>query len=228
MPRRARTVFPGIPHHVTQRGNNRQDIFFTDEDRQLYLALFKQHALDHGLSLLGYCLMTNHVHIIAVPDESDSLARTFGRTHFKYAQILNHLHERSGHLWQDRFFSCALDPVHLIRAMAYIEMNPVRARLARNPWDYPWSSARAHLQSSDSTGLLDMAAWRKMKVGDWKQTLSRAFDKPFSETIDLHLRRGRPLGSDSFISKLEALTGHRLRALPHGRPRKKKEDRSKK
>jgi putative transposase len=166
--------------------------------------------------------MTNHLHLVALPAEADSLARTLSRTHFKYAQILNRLHNRSGHFWQDRYYSCALDQPHLLRAMAYIEMNPVRAKLARRPWDYSWSSARAHVEGIDPSGLLDMVAWQKLRTGDWKQTLSAASDKLFGETLELHLRRGRPLGSDSFIAKLEALAGKRLRPLAHGRPRKPK------
>jgi putative transposase len=161
MPRSARHVVPNYPHHITQRGNNRQDVFFTDDDYHLYLALLKRHALEHGLDLLGYCLMTNHVHLIAIPHDKEALASAVGKTHWKYAQIINRLHKRSGHLWQDRFYSCALDGPHLLQAMAYLELNPVRAQMVRRAWEYPWSSAKAHVEGVDAGELLDLPSWTR-------------------------------------------------------------------
>ena len=125
----------GCVHHVTQRGNNRQDVFFVDDDRRVYLELLAQQAPRFGLSVQGYCLMTNHVHL---------LAKTLGRTHFLYTQYVNRLHGRSGHLWQNRFYSCALDEPQQWAALGYVERNPVRARLVRLAWRYEWSSAAAH------------------------------------------------------------------------------------
>jgi len=131
VPRLARIVLPGVPHHITQRGNNRQDVFFVDDDRRAYLDLLGQHAERFGLKVLGYCLMANHVHLIATPSAEESLAKAVGRTHFGYTQYVNRHHRRSGHLWQNRFYSCALDEVHLWRAMRYTERNPVRGKLVR-------------------------------------------------------------------------------------------------
>ena len=107
MPRVARIVIPGWPHHVVQRGNNRQDVFFVDDDCRAYLRFLCDQSARFGIHILGYCLMSNHVHIIAVPDGEDSLAKAIGRTHFLYAQYVNRVHGRSGHLWQNRFYSCA-------------------------------------------------------------------------------------------------------------------------
>lgn len=214
-------MVPRVPHHISQRGNNRQDVFFTGDDFQLYLGILKYHSTEFGLNLLGYCLMTNHVHLIATPQEKDSLAVAVGRTDWKYAQIINRLHKRSGHLWQDRFYSCALDDAHLRQAMAYMEMNPVRSKMARRAWEYPWSSAKAHVEGHDEAGLLDMGNWlHRNPPGEWKKTLMKPGDKTFANTLELHLRRGRPLGSDAFVAKLEAMLGVRLRALPEGRPKK--------
>ena len=221
MPRSARYVMPDVPHHITQRGNNRQDVFFTEDDFHLYLALLKEHAQEDGLTLLGYCLMTNHLHLIVVPCKAGSLATALGKTHWKYAQTINRLHKRSGHLWQDRFYSCALDDAHLIRAMAYMELNPVRVKMVRRAWMYPWSSAKAHVEGRDAGDLLDLAEWtRRRPPEDWKQILMKEGDKAFGGRLELHLRRGRPLGSDSFVAKLEANLGVRLRPLPEGRPPK--------
>ena len=223
MPRTARPSIPDIPHHVTQRGNNRQDVFFTDEDRRLYLTILHQKCLQYKFDLLGYCLMTNHVHLIGVPRVEDSLAKAVGRTHWRYTQILNHLHGRSGHLWQNRFHSCALDEQHLLRAMAYMERNPVRAHLVRCAWVYPWSSAKAHVSGTDAGGWIDLGLWKKMcRIHDWKEVLKDRKEDTIKEELALYSSRGRPLGSDAFISKLEAALGKRLRPLPVGRPRREK------
>jgi len=136
MPRLARAVAVGFAHHITQRGNNRQDVFFLDDDRVVYLELLKEQADKYALELVGYCLMSNHTHIVAIPHAEDSLAKGIGRTHFRYTQYINRFHKRSGHLWQGRFYSCALDERHFWMAMRYIELNPVRSRLCRKPWRY--------------------------------------------------------------------------------------------
>ncbi len=120
MPRIARIVIPNIPHHVTQRGNNHQEVFFSDKDRHIYLNFLKQQADKYSLKLLGYCLMTNHVHLIATPAKADSLAKAIGGAHFLYAQYVNRSYDRSGHLWQVRFYSCALAESHFCSAMLYI------------------------------------------------------------------------------------------------------------
>ncbi|HUT36557.1 MAG TPA: transposase [Planctomycetota bacterium] len=224
MPRVARIVIPGIPHHVYQRGNNRQDVFFTDDDRELYLDLLAREAGRHGLQVLGYCLMTNHVHLIAVPAADDSLAKAVGRTHVVYSQAINRLHGRVGHLWQGRFGSCALDERHLVVAMAYIERNPVRAGICRLPWTYRWSSAAPHAGTAPGGGPLDLAAWRQHWPPDvWRELLRGREDADATDALRRSTTRGRPLGADTFLSKLEARLGRRLRPFPVGRPRKRRE-----
>lgn len=104
MPRAARVVAVGAPHHITQRGNNRQGVFLVDEDRRFYLETLREDSRRYGLRILGYCLMTNHVHLVAVPEGDNTLARAMQRTHSRYAQRFNRLYGRSGHLWQNRFF----------------------------------------------------------------------------------------------------------------------------
>jgi putative transposase len=226
MPRTARIVVPGVAHHVTQRGNNRQDVFFTDDDRRFYLKTLREQAERFGLTVTGYCLMTNHVHLIVTPEEEDSLARTIGTTHLIYSQYVNRLHGRSGHLWQNRFHSCPLDAAHEVAAVRYAERNPVaggRAKMVRLPWRYPWSSAAAHIGERDQTGLLDLATWRRRYGPDaWKKVLGDPLDEKMVERLRSGIARGRPLGSDRFIAKLEAIFNRRLRPLPRGRPRKGK------
>jgi putative transposase len=223
MPRIARIVVPHLPHHITQRGNNRQVVFFSDEDRQTYLALLKKYAVKYGLELTGYCLMPNHVHIVAKPEQEDSLARTFGQVNFRYTQYLHRRRERSGHLWQNRFFSCPLDDAHAFTALLYIERNPVRAKLVKRAANYPWSSAAAHCGGKDPSDLLDLAAWRKAySAKEWAALLHGGGTPETLEPLRMNTRTGRPLGSLAFLTKLETSLGRRLRALPVGRPKKRK------
>jgi len=134
MPRIARAVAVGLPHHVTQRGNYGQDVFLCDADREAYLAWLADYAGRFGVKILAWCLMTNHVHFVAVPRREDSLARTFNATHMRHAHRMNRKSGLTGHLWQGRFFSCALGGRHLMTCARYIEQNPVRAGLAAEPW----------------------------------------------------------------------------------------------
>ena len=222
MPRAARLVVVGCPHHVVQRGNNRQEVFFVDDDRRCYLELLGQQAERFGLAVQAYCLMTNHLHLIVTPRSADSLAKGIGRTNLYYTRHVNRLHGRSGHLWQDRFFSSSLDEEWFWTALIYVERNPVRARVVRRAWRYPWSSAAAHCGAKDPTGLLDLPTWGKL-LGpgvDWRESLSRPQDEEVVQRVRSWSHRSCPLGSDSFISKLERKLGRRLRPRPVGRPRK--------
>ena len=212
---------PECPHHVTQRGNNRQDVFFVPDDYRLYLDILREQAERHGIEIHAYCLMTNHVHLVATPHRAESLAKAVGRTHWRYSQTINRLHGRSGHLWQGRFYSCALDRAHFGAAVKYVERNPVRARIVRRAWEFAWSSAAAHCGGQNETGLLDLGTWGKMLAGeDWRRVLSERDDKDAIRALRSCTSRGRPLGTDSFMSKIEKLVGRRLRPLPGGRPRK--------
>ena len=223
MPRVARIVVPGVPHHITQRGNNLQDVFFVDADRRVYLALLKQQSHKFGLDVMAYCLMTNHIHLVGTPQTKDALAKAMGRTHLIYTQYINQMHGRSGHLWQNRFHSCALGSGHLVNTLCYVERNPVRAKLVRYAWQYEWSSAVAHTGGNDPSGLLDVRAWsRRHRDADWRETLKRPEDSDVVAALRSASSQGRPLGSDRFLSKLENALGRRLRPLPVGRPRKKK------
>ena len=225
MPRLARAVAVGYAHHITQRGNNRQDVFFVDDDRRLYLELLKEQADKYSLELAGYCLMSNHIHIVAIPHEQDSLAKAIGRTHFRYTQYINHFHRRSGHLWQGRFYSCALDERHFWLAMKYIELNPVRARLCRKPWRYKWSSAAGHVDDKAESDILKLPWWYDIiSAGQWRKELEAGLSDSELSRVRLSTHTGRPLGSDSFISKLEKLLNRRVRPLPVGRPRKESKE----
>jgi len=219
-------VVAGCPHHVTQRGNNRQDVFFGDNDRRYYLRLLAEQAAEQNLAVEAYCLMTNHVHLIVTPPMAGALSQTLRRVNQFYTQYINRMHARSGHLWQDRFFSCSLDEEHYWTAMIYVERNPVRAKLAARAWQWAWSSGTAHCGGKDPTGMLDLASWSKRLAGqDWRESLARPQDETDAERLRLCTSRGRPFGSDKFVARLEHALGLRLHPLPEGRPRKEPETR---
>ncbi|MBN1975022.1 MAG: transposase [Sedimentisphaerales bacterium] len=223
MSRIARIVAPGYPHHITHRGNNRQDVFFVDDDRHAYLEILKDNCAKYGLDILAYCLMTNHIHLIAVPENEESLAKAVGTADFRYTQYINRMHKRTGHLWEGRFYSCALDNRGFWLASKYVELNPLRAKICRIPWRYKWSSAAAHSGENDRHELLDLKKWNRMvTVKEWQKELLRGLDLEQISKLRLSTHTGRPLGTDSFMSKLEKLIGRRVRALPHGRPKKHK------
>ena len=217
MSRQARVVAEGVPHHVTQRGNNRQDIFLTDDDRRFYIDLLRDRSAQFGVAILGYCLMTNHVHLVAVPRHRDSLAKALGQTHWRYAMRFNRRYHRSGHLWQNRFYSCPLGASHLLAALAYVDLNPVRAGLVGEAAEYPWSSARAHLDGDDRLHLLDDWEWNQCGFqADWTETLRTGTSDEQASALRTATTNGLALGDDSFISKLEQISGRPLRSRRRG------------
>jgi len=222
MPRIARFVAEGYPHHITQRGNGRQPVFDDPQDRRIYLKLLREHASAHGLSIWAWCLMTNHVHLLAVPGSRLALARTLGRTHYDYACYRNTRSGKSGHLWQSRFYSCPVDTPAVWTVMAYIERNPVRAALVARAEEYPWSSAAAHIVDRDDSGLLNMLPWRENYTRErWRETLDAgAEEEALRERIRLATMTGRPLGSDTFTAALELVAHRPLRPGRPGRPKK--------
>jgi putative transposase len=218
LPRRDRCVLPQIPCHITQRGVDRSVTFRDADDRHTYLRLLRDNLSDAAVRILGYCVMTNHVHLIAVPEREDSLAVLLRRVHGRYAQFFNIRYGRTGHLWQNRFFACCLGPSHLWRALAYVERNPARAGLVIRAADYPWSSAAAHVDDHDATGILDMPWWRAEAPFDWTSHIGR--DDDGDETA---IRRctyaGKPFGEESFVTDLSLRFGrHWVRGRPTGKP----------
>ena len=201
MARMARVVIPGLAHHVTQRGNRRQDVFLSDIHRKVYLKTLRKYCIQYELQVLGYCLMTNHVHLIVVPEREDSLARALGRAHNDYARWFNVIQLQSGHLWQNRFFSCPLERRHEWEALRYVELNPVRARMVERAEQWPWSSAPAHLGGPDRAELLSLARWReRYDAKQWAEALAlglRAAD--IERRIREATRTGRPFGSEAFV-----------------------------
>jgi putative transposase len=222
MPRLARPVFAGVPHHITQRGNRRENVFFSDADRESYLEWLAGYCAVHGVEVLAYCLMSNHVHLVAVPERGDGLERVLRPLHTRYAQRINRLKRWKGHLWQGRFFSSALDEAYLWAAIRYVERNPVRARMVRRAENYRWSSAAAHCGLRADSVLTRDPEWFKQfkSVGDWAKWLGEGERPEQLEVLRRHVERGLPCGAEGFIRKLERQAKQLLRLRPRGRPKK--------
>jgi putative transposase len=210
-------VLPGVPCHITQRGVDCRETFSCDSDRRTYVQLLQHNLADAQVRLLGWCLMTNHVHLIAIPERDDSLAVLLRRVHGRYAQYYNTRAARTGHLWQNRYFACALSERHLWTALAYVDRNPVRAGMVRSAGDYRWSSAAAHLSGVDPSDLVDLRWWRDNGGGDgWEETLGDE-DPEDAKMLRRCTDAGRPFGDESFIREMAERTG---RNWTRGRPPK--------
>lgn len=201
MARIARVVAPDMPHHVTQRGNRRLRTFFRDEDYARYLDLMAEWCSLCGIAIWGYCLMPNHVHLIAVPQSEEGLCRGIGEAHRRYTLHVNTREGWRGHLWQGRFASYVMDEDHLMSALRYVELNPVRAGIVAAPGEYPWSSARAHLAGKDDR-LVQVEPMLSM-IDDWQAYLAMNVEEEEAARIRLHERTGRPLGNPDWLSRLE-------------------------
>lgn len=221
MARLARVVVPGYPHHITQRGNRRQQTFFSEDDYAAYKALLAQWCAAAKVRILAYCLMPNHVHLIAVPASADGLRRAIGEAHRRYTLRINLREGWRGHLWQGRFASFVMDKRHLRAAVRYIERNPVRARLVARAEDWPWSSAAAHL-AGRGDDLVTLKPMRTL-VHDWRAYLSDPGDEQEAAAqFRRHESTGRPLGDDRFIAKLESAIDRVLaRQKPGPKPKKR-------
>ena len=213
MARIARVVVPGYPHHVTQRGNRRQQTFFCKEDYRLYIELMGEWCGKLSVKIWSYCLMPNHVHLIAVPADEAGLRLAIGEAHRRYTRHINSRKGWRGHLWQERFASFPMQERHLLAAAKYIERNPVVAGIAVSAGDYPWSSARHHLYGVGDN-LVKYSMLDEI-VGDWKKFLEAPLSPSEVEELQNHSSTGRPLGSEDFIKKLEAALG---RVLHRGKP----------
>ncbi|MBE0430028.1 MAG: transposase [Thermoleophilia bacterium] len=214
MARIARVVAPGVPHHVTQRGNRKQRTFFCHKDFRIYKKIMAEWCKKHKVEIWTYCLMPNHVHLIAVPSHKESLTRAIAETHRRYTLMINTRHGWQGCLWQGRYFSFPMDETHLSSAVRYVELNPVRAGLVKNPEDYPWSSARAHIKHVRDDLLSSNALVNR--IDDWQAFLGEGIEQEQLEQTRLHQRTGRPCGAETFIEKMEQETGRIIKARKRG------------
>jgi len=221
MPRIARIIAPEYPHHITQRGNNRSTVFFDDEDRQTYLKLLEGYSRKHHARIWAYCLMSNHVHLLVVPETETSLSSGIGLTNQMYTQYLNRKLNQSGRIWQNRFFSCVVENDQYLWAVArYIERNPLKAGLTTSLGEYAWSSAKAHISGSHDPLLL-ADSWLSSQERSAYSDYARMEDEETDNIIRRATTSGRPFGSESFIDLLEFQLNQTLKPKKPGRPRKK-------
>ena len=214
MARHARVVVPGYPHHITQRGNRRQQTFFELSDYSHYLGLLTEECKKSNVEIWAYCLMPNHVHLIAVPATENNLQEAIGRTHMRYTKRVNQRMGWTGYLWQGRFASFPMDETYLLATARYIELNPVRANLVKHPEEFQWSSARHHLALTDDPVIKGSPL--KEMIGNWNEFLMKPFDEKLDKKIRLSIRGGRPLGSEQFVSDLERRVGRILQPQKPG------------
>ena len=219
MARLARAVFPGVAHHVTQRGNGRARTSFGDDDYALYRDLLAEHCAAAAVEVWAWVLMPNHVHLILVPSDTDGLRRALAPTHRRYAGHVHAREKRGGHFWQGRFGCVAMDDDHLAAALVYVALNPVRARLTDRAQDWRWSSIHAQLGLAASDGLTATAPVLE-RFPDLADRIAAGEDQAMSERLRKAELIGRPIGSDDFIAGLERQSGRRLQpARPGPKPK---------
>ncbi len=218
MARIARVVIPNVPHHVTQRGNRRQKVFFQESDYQEYVALMSEWCGRFQIEVWAYCLMPNHVHLIVVPKSEKDFQMAIGEAHRRYSRMINFREGWRGHLWQGRFASYPMDDRYLLKAARYIELNPVRAKIIKKPENYPWSSALAHL--SGTNDLLVTVKPLLLRTESWETFLGENMDEETISFLQKHERTGKPLGEKSFVRNLEKETGRRFLPKKPGPKRK--------
>jgi putative transposase len=221
MPRIARVIVPGLPHQVTQRGNRREPIFFEDGDQDIYCDLLAENARKCRVDVWAWCLMPNHVHLILVPEDGAGLARAIGTAHRRYTHFINARGRWTGHLFQSRFASVAMDETHLRAAVRYVSLNPVRAKLVARAQDWAWSSVRAHLKGEDD-GLVNVKPVLA-RISSFAELLASGNDEGFA-ALRASEGTGRPLGNADFIAGLERILGRRLAKRAPGRKARTTDD----
>ncbi len=219
MPRQARLVVPGVPHHLTQRGNRRQRTFFCDDDYQTYIEIAAEAFANAAVEVWAYCLMPNHVHLIAVPATPEGLAEAMGIAHQKYSLLINRREGWTVFLWQGRFASFPMDDGYLLNCARYVAFNPVRAGLAERPEDWRWSSARAHIEGRRCR-LAPRGPLLARCGGDIASVLSEDAGQIETTVMRAATRSGRPTGAEAWVKSLEDSLGRTLTSAPRGRPRK--------
>jgi putative transposase len=219
MPRTARLVIPGLPHHVVQRAARGKALFYTDQDRRRYLDLLAEYATRHHLQIWAWCLMPDHVHLVAVPEDALSLAAALIPLQTQYSRHIHQTHKKRGILWAGRYGSCPMDEPHAWEAVRYVERNPLRAKIILRPDRYPWSSAGGHAGLRKDP-LLSGALESRGKVKNWAQWLRAGEDAALVQTIRASTRTGRAAGDEAFLARIEKLTARPLRPRKVDRPRK--------
>jgi putative transposase len=223
MPRIARAVAAGFPHHIVQRGNNREKVFIDDEDREKYINLLKKYSRKRDARILAYCLMTNHVHLLVKPKENESMYKMMQGVTLCYTQFANRKYNRTGRLWESRYHSCVVDKDSYLWSVArYIETNPVRAGMVKKAEDYAYSSAQAHVIGKEDN-ILNEELIAETQRKEYRAFIREKGTEKDRDLIRYHTKTGKPLGDEAFMKRMEKRTGRDLALRPRGRPRKNRE-----
>ena len=219
MARLARVVAAGSPHLVTQRGNRGQKVFFSESDFELYLELLAEGARGARTEVWAYALLPDRVHLLLVPSDEDGLRAALGESHRRYTRAINDRKNWRGFLWQGRFASFPMDDSHVLTCAKFVELSPVQRKVAKRPRDWQWSSARAHLAGRDDRVIDVKPLLERMR--NWRSFLDEPLTDNERECVRAHESTGRPLGSPTFVAKLEKRLGRTLaRQKPGPKPRK--------
>jgi putative transposase len=220
MPRVGRAVAAGYPHHVIQRGNNREQVFFDEKDRKQYLFLLEKYSVKWKSPIMAYCLMSNHIHLLTKPESDKSLWKMMQGLTLCYTQYINRVYHRTGRLWESRYHSCIVDQEKYLWAVSrYIEQNPVRVGMVNKAEDYPYSSTRAHVTGGEDT-VLGEELFSDDSRPDYVLLLRSALPRPEIERIRNSTKTGRPFGKEGFVTVMEKILERSLLQRPRGRPRK--------
>lgn len=225
MARLPRLTVPGYPHHIIQRGNNRQAIFATDSDYEMLLSLLDEHARQHGVALHAYVLMSNHFHLLATPDEAGGIPQMMQAVGRRYVRYFNQRQARTGTLWEGRYRSTLIQAErYLLACMVYLDLNPVRAGMVADPADYRWSSHAHYLgRRADRMVIPHPLYWelgntpfsREAAYGDMVRAgISGEQQRALTDSV----MRGWALGEPDYVADLQKLTGRRVSKSAAGRP----------
>ena len=230
MPRQARIIVSNTPHHIVQRGHNRETVFVEKEDYLYYLDTLKEWKRELNVKVYGYCLMTNHVHLILDPaDEPSNLSKLMKRLAGRQTRHVNSYKKRTGSLWEGRYKSSPIETdIYLLACQRYVERNPVKARMVEQAGDYEWSSYKQHVGLVDDCWIDIDPAYEGLANNQEErvQRYTEFIDQPSSEQenqlIQKALQRGQLTGSSRFVAQVENQLGIRIENRGPGRPRSNK------
>ncbi len=223
MPRIARLVAAGYPHHIVQRGNNKEKVFQDKKDYENYISLLEIYSTEKKVSILAYCLMPNHVHLFMKPLEEKALCKMMQGVALCYTQNFNYKNNRTGRLWECRYHSTIVDSDKYLWAVSrYIENNPVRAGIAIRPEDYPYSSAKAHILG-EGNALLREPLFHGNEIYNYRKFMEMEDDKGGLKEIRRQTKLGKPLGDEWFLKSLSEKLGRNLVFRHKGRPKRREQ-----
>jgi putative transposase len=218
--RSPRLLVPGYPHHVTERGVRKEPTFYDDSDRLVYIRVLRDACHDKNVQIWAYALMTNHIHLVAVPTTATGLSEALRDAHTSYTMYFNVKYGFKGHAWEARPSIFLMETNHLWNAVRYVELNPVRARMVVRAEHYAWSSAAAHCGLREDP-LLSADCPLQGVIDNWSEWLGAGQSEHELKQFREHAAKEKALGSVEFVRKLEAETGRKLLPRKVGRPAKK-------